>query len=316
MVLTRRHALLGAAAMLAAGTPTVVRAQTLTPLRYGSTPLVDGVPIYYAAQTGMFRSEGLDVTVNKLGSTSVIAAALVGGAVEVGEVSAQPLVNAHVRGIDLQIVYPCTFHITGRPYNAAIVVAADFDYKTAKELNGTTMSSAGVGDSGWLAARVFIDANGGDSATIKFVEVPFSTVAAAIEAHRIVGGVCVDPYFSDGVKSGKIKSVGDLQAGFGPRLIQTAYAATAEYVGKNRDACARFARVARTANEYLNTHRADFLSYTERFTGVEPAKQTPEATFFTTNYTPKDLQPWIDAAVKYKLIDKPFDASILFAKLR
>lgn len=315
MALTRRHAILGSVATLAAGLPGVALGQTLTPLRYGSTPLVDGVPIFYAAQTGMFRNEGLDVTVAKLASTSVIAAALVGGALDVGEVSAQPLVNAHVRGIDLQIVYPCTFHITGRPYNAAIVVGSDFDYKTARDLNGTTMSSAGVGDSGWLASRVFIDADGGDSSTIKFVEVPFSVVAAAIEGHRVAGGVCVDPYFSDGVKSGKIKSVGDLQAGFGPRLIQTAYASTADFVAKNRDAAARFARVARTANEYLNTHRADLVTYTERFTGVEPAKQTPEATVFTTTYTPKDLQPWIDAAAKYKLIDKGFDAAILFAKL-
>ena len=196
-------------------------AQTLTTIRYGSTTLVDGVPLYYAQQNGLFKSEGLDLVITKFPSTSVIAPALVGGSLDVGEVTAQPLINAHVRGLNLQIVFPNTIHYTGRPYNAAIIVAAGLPYKTARDLNGTTMTSAGIGDSAWIASRVFIDANGGDSSTIKYVEVPFSALAAAIESGRVVGGVSVDPYLAQAIKSGKAKSIGDLQAGFGPRLIQS-----------------------------------------------------------------------------------------------
>jgi ABC-type nitrate/sulfonate/bicarbonate transport system substrate-binding protein len=78
MAVSRRHAVLGAAAMLLAARASVVWAQTLTTIRYGSTPLVDGVPLYYAQQSGMFRSEGLDVAISKISNSSAIAAALVG----------------------------------------------------------------------------------------------------------------------------------------------------------------------------------------------------------------------------------------------
>ena len=77
----------------------------------------------------------------------------------------------------------------------------------------------------------------------------------------------------------------------------------------------RFARVAKAAHEYINNHRDDLVTYTEQFTGVTREQQAPQAVNFTTTYTPKDLQPWIDAAVKYKVIEKSFDAADLFAKL-
>ena len=84
---TRAQLLAGSAALLAAGHAADVRAQTPIAIRYGSTPLVDGVPIYYAQQTGLFKNAGLDVQITKLNSTSAIAAALVGGSLDVGEVT-------------------------------------------------------------------------------------------------------------------------------------------------------------------------------------------------------------------------------------
>jgi NitT/TauT family transport system substrate-binding protein len=314
-VCSRRRAIGVAAAAVAALRARAVTAQTVANVRYGSTTLVDGVPLFYAQQTGMFRSEGLDVAISKYPSTSVISAAVVGGSLDVGEITALPLINAHIRGLNLQIVFPNTIHYTGRPYNAAIIVGANAPYKTAKDLNGKTMSSAAVGDSAWIATRAFLDANGGDSSTIKFVEIPFSALQAAIESGRVDGGASVDPYLSQAIKAGKARSLGDFQAGFGPRVIQSTYSATAEYVAKNRDLLTRFARVARASHEYINNHRDDLVKYTEAFTGVEPAQQSPQAVNFTVNYTPKDLQPWIDAAARYKVIEKGFDAAELFAKL-
>jgi ABC-type amino acid transport substrate-binding protein len=96
----------------------------------------------------------------------------------------------------LKIVFPNTTHVTGRPYYSAIIVA--------------------VRDSAWIAARVRIDANGGDSSTVKFVELPFSAVLAALEAGRIDAGVTAKPFLGQAIKSGRGRSVGDLQAGFGP----------------------------------------------------------------------------------------------------
>ena len=274
-VRTRAQAIAGSAALVVAS-QTALRAQTVTTVRFGSTPLVDGVPLYYAQTSGMFRAAGIEVQISKLSSTSAIAAALAGGSLDAGVVSAIPLINAHVHGIDLKVVYPNVIHITGRPYYSAIIVGTDSPYHTGKDLNGKVMSSAAVGDSAWMAARVWVDANGGDSSTIKFVEIPFSAVPAAIEQGRIDAGVVAEPYFSQAVASGKERSAGDLTAGLGPRSIQTTYAAMADYIAKNRDVMSRFARAVKEANQYLNTHKPEFAGLTEAFTSVPRAQQRPE----------------------------------------
>jgi NitT/TauT family transport system substrate-binding protein len=311
---TRAHVIAGTAALLAGG-PVAVRAQTPLAVRYGSTPLVDGVPIYYAVQTGLFRSAGLDVQITKLNSTSAIAAALIGGSLDVGEVSAVPLINAHVHNLPIKVVYSNVIHITGRPFYSAILCPADSAAKTGKDLNVKTVSSAAVGDSAWMAARVWVDANGGDSSTVKFVEIPFSALAAALEEHRVDAGVTAEPFFSQAVAGGKARLLGDVAAGFGPRCTQTTYAATADYIGKNRDAMGKFARVMRQAHEYLNTHRDDLATYTEQFTTVPKAQQRPETVTFATDAGAKELQPWITAAAKYATIPKSFDAAELFVTL-
>jgi NitT/TauT family transport system substrate-binding protein len=166
-------------------------------------------------------------------------------------------------------------------------------------LNGQTVSCAAVRDTSWLASRAFIDGAGGDSSTVKFIELPFSAVEAALQEGRIQAGVTVEPFLSSGVKAGKIRSLGDFLGAISPRLVQTAYVARREYLGQNRAALQRFARVVRTANEYMNTHRADFAALTETFTGVPRASQTPEATLFSTETDLREYQPWIDVSVKY-----------------
>jgi NitT/TauT family transport system substrate-binding protein len=309
---SRAQWLAGSAALLAAGRATVVRAQPLLTVRYGSTPLVDGVPIYYAQQTGLFKAAGLDVGITKLTSTSAIAAALVGGALDVGEVSAIPLINAHVRGVPIKVVYANVMHINGRPFYSAILVPADSTVKTGKDLNGKTMSSAAVGDTAWMAARVWVDANGGDSSTVKFVEIPFSAVPAAIEEHRVDAAVTAEPYFSQAINGGKARTLADVAAGFGARCVQTTYAALSDYITKNRDAMGRFARVMHQAHDYLNNHRDDLATYTEQFTLVPKAQQRPETVAFAVDAGPRDVQPWIVAAARYGTIPKSFDAAELF----
>jgi ABC-type nitrate/sulfonate/bicarbonate transport system substrate-binding protein len=68
-------------------------------LRYGSAPIIDRVPIFWAQQTGAFKREGLDVTITKMASTSLVATALVGGSLDIGEVTAHPLIFARIRSL-------------------------------------------------------------------------------------------------------------------------------------------------------------------------------------------------------------------------
>ncbi|HXF35293.1 MAG TPA: hypothetical protein VN603_12040, partial [Candidatus Acidoferrales bacterium] len=81
------------------------------------------------------------------------------------------------------------------------------------------------------------------------------------------------------------------------------------YAAKNRDLIGRFVRVLRQSSEYTNRHPDETVDLLASFTGMEPATIRRMARAIAgTSLEPREVQPMIDAAAKYKLIEKPFPA--------
>ncbi len=190
MNVTRSHALLATAVLIASSR--AARAQSpLTSIRVTSNLVGDVAALLYAQNAGLFRDAGLDVTLQKASSSSAGAEALIGSATDIGKVAAVPIITAHARGIPLIILFPDRLHTFGPQSQSALVVAANSAIRTGRDFNGKTVSVSAVKDSTWIGARMFIDASGGDSSSVRFVELPFSAVSAAVAAGRIDAGVSI-----------------------------------------------------------------------------------------------------------------------------
>jgi NitT/TauT family transport system substrate-binding protein len=310
--LPRSAALALAAAAVAA--PRTLRSQMLTTVRVASSPVTDVVPLIYAQNEGLFRTAGLDVTLQKASSGSVVAASVVGGAVDIGKVSLVPIIIAHSRGVSLTIVFPDRLHTFGPESETALVVAPDSPIRAGKDFNGKTVGLPGIRDSSWIGARLFIDGNGGDSSTVKFVEIPYSAITAAVVSGRIDAGVGNDPYLKQDLKAGRVRSFGDLLGSMGAKFLETAWVATPDYIAKNRDVVRRFASVIRTAQVWCNTHTNERNDITAQFTGVDRAVVAGIKSVFATDADPRDVQPYIAAAAKYGVIPKAFDAGEIYLR--
>ena len=109
-MLTRRVLL---TASLALAATNAVRAQTppaaLTTLRLSSSPVDDVMPVLFAQQNGAFRKAGLDVQLTRASSGSAIAAAVLGGAVDIGKSGVASILSAHAKGVPL--VFLSLIHI-------------------------------------------------------------------------------------------------------------------------------------------------------------------------------------------------------------
>ena len=279
-----------------------------------SSPVNDVAPVLYAQNAGSFRNAGIEITMQRASSGSAVAVALAGSAIDIGKISATTIVTAHARGVPLTIVFPDKMHVSGPQSDVAIAVAPGSAIRTGRDLNGKTVAVAAIKDSNWVGARVWIDANGGDSSTTRFVEIPFSAVPAAIEAGRIDAGVTADPYLAENVRAGKIRSLGDLLAGFGSSFLETAWAAMGDYIAKNRDVVNRFVRVIREAQVWCNAHPSEVADLTAAFTGIDRATVAATRTLFAVEADPRYMAPYITAAVKYELIARAFDPADVFLK--
>ena len=119
-------------------------ADELTHVRVSTTMTDDTTVLYYALQTGMFKKAGLDVEFIVSKSGSAAAEAVVTGAIDIGKSSLVNLLNAHVRGIPIQLVAAGAVYDSKLSPASSILVALDSNINSAKDLNGKTPMKAGM----------------------------------------------------------------------------------------------------------------------------------------------------------------------------
>lgn len=306
-ILARATALVVALVIASAGRSTGQPAG-LTTLRVISAPSDDLRPVLYGQSAGLFRRAGLNVVVERANSGAVAAQAVIGGASEVGKASLSSLIAAYARGVPFVLIAPSAIHRSASP-NSAVIVAASSPVHSPLDLQGKIVACTAIGDIGYLGLRGLIDAQGGDSSTVRWVEIPTSAVAAAIEQGRVEAGLAVEPFMSKDLRSGKVRMLVDVLSGYPIPILESAFFATRAYVAENRDLIVRFARVLQQAAVYSNAHPAETARLFATFSGMDPELTAQmHLTYTATSFDPLQIQPVIDLAVKYKIIPHKFDA--------
>ena len=300
---------LAAAGVTAAAGSASAEAQALTKVVIASASDEDAIAALWSVQNGAFRRAGLDVTVQKASSGAAIAAAVIGNAVDIGKASSMVLLAAHAKGIPIVLLAPAAIYNADAP-NAGLLVAKDAPFKTAADLNGKTFAVAALNDIFAVAIQAWIDKNGGDSKTIKFVEIPGSATGDAIAAGRVDGAMLANPNFTNAQISGKARVFAHSFDVFARHFVGAAFFCTTDYAAKNRDTVIKVRRALFESGEYINAHHDETVPTIAAFTGLDPAviRTMPRLTL-GTSIDPKLLQPLIDTGVQYGAIAHPFPAS-------
>lgn len=303
----RSFVALAAAAALA---PRAVSAQGRT-LRFASAPDDDVSSFLYAQQAGLFKREGLDVTIQRSNSGAAVAAAVAGGSIDIGKSSVMSLISAHNRGLPFVLVAAAGLYSADEPV-VAMLVAKDGPVHNAHDLNGKTIAVPALGDLYSIANNSFVDANGGDSKSIRYIEMPSAASPDAVINHRVDAVTLTTPILVGAMETGKVRVIGHPFDAISKRFVQAAWFTTRDFAEKNRDVIDRFQRALHESALYVNAHHADTVNALAAFTAADPKliARMPRATAGTV-LEPALLQPVVDAAVKYKAIATAFDARTL-----
>jgi NitT/TauT family transport system substrate-binding protein len=282
-------------------------------LKVGGVPEESATPVLWAEKSGMFRAAGLDVDLSPQRSGSAVTAGVVGGSYQVGKSSIIPLVTAYAKKIPIQLVAPGGLYRAVKPH-IAMIVQTDSPLRTATDMNGKTLGVSSLDDLYALGIKLWMDKNGGDSSTLKIVELPLSAVPGALATGRIDAGGSSTPALQDALDSGKFRVLAHMFDAIAPEFMYTAWFASSEYISGHRSTVASFSRAERQAASYVNAHPSETAVPLAAFTGVPVAviSKMTRATMATT-LDPKLIQPVIDVCVRYKLIPSSFDAAEMIA---
>jgi NitT/TauT family transport system substrate-binding protein len=290
-----------------------VGAQELRTVRVGLSEGDDATPTLYALKTGLFKKYGLDVQLAPSPSGAASLAALAGGSIDIAGTSLLPFLSARTRGLALEIVAPLAIYSPESLY-AALIVKKDAPYKTGRDLNGKTIASPALKDLNWVATMAWIDRNGGDSSTVRSVEIPSSAIPVAIEEGRVDAATVTTPRYVQAVHAGKARILGRAYEAIAKRFLFAAFVSQTEYANKNPDVVVRFGRAIRDATAYTNTHHAETLELYANFAKIDPKEIADAPRAISAQYVQaKEIQPLIDVALRYKILERPVDPQTLLS---
>ncbi len=306
---TRRSALAAASLVPAMVFPRRARADAPLTIRVATTPDDASMAVVYAERTGRFRATGLDVEISQQSSGAAIAAGIIGGAYDVGKSSLTSVLSAHLRNIPFTFIAPGGVSDVRVPYGH-LIVANDSGITSAKDLNGKTLSVAALGSLDPVTISAWIDANGGDAKTVKFVEIPQTESGAAVAAHRIAAALIIHPQVDEALAAGNVHVLGDPYGALAPLYLISGWFATSDWVRAHPDAAQKFARVVEDTASYANAHHADTAPVLADFSKIPlPVISKMTRAVLGTSLTPALIQPVIDASVKYGALARTFSAA-------
>jgi NitT/TauT family transport system substrate-binding protein len=303
--------LAGASASLALVRALPARSQTLTAVKVGAS-LDDGLwPLLYAMHAGIFKDAGLDIQLQSLSNGAVLATAVAGGVVEIGKSSLMVLINAYARGVHFKLIAGAAMH-TPSEVSDQIIVLKESPITSLAQANGKTVAVNVLQSLEHFGLESLIDKAGGDSTSVKYIEMPFSAMFPALEQGRVDIATLGNPSLTVAIQSGKIRSLGVPYNGIANRFLIAGWFGSQQWVTANRSICTRFGQAMRQATIYTNDHHQEIVPIVAEYSKIDPdVLRKMNSLTNATSLDPKEIQPPIDAAVKYKLIPQGFPASDL-----
>lgn len=287
----------GAAVMAALGTPAL--AQPSQPLRVGVLPVESAGEAYYARDLGYFAKAGLDVKITALANTPTIVSAVLGGSLDIAYTTIDTVASGHAHGIPLVVIAPATDYIDPLTLKTAgILVRPDSPIRTAKDLSGKTVALPALHSLGTTATSAWIDANGGDSSTVNYVEIPFPAEPAALHAGRVDAIFEVEPFFGAAAKTDRVLMYG--YNAIGKHFLLNLWVAKRDWATAHAEIVSRFAAVIHDTAVWANHNQAQSGAMLAKYTNIPAAAiATMVRSHYAEELTPALMQPGIDASAKY-----------------
>lgn len=297
-------AALGSTAL--AGIPPLAAAQTATRIRIATAPDADVVAALWGVQSGAFAQAGLDVTIQPANSGAAVAAAIAGGSLDIGKSSLISLLAARSRGLPFVLVAAAAVFDAAHP-DSGLIVAKGSPLRRPRDLSGKTACVQSLNDLNSLAMSAWVDADGGDSKTLKFLEIPVAGAAQAVASGRVDASTLSMIFCNQAVAAGTCRVMGHPFEAIAKRFAYSGFFCTADFAAKNGPVLDTFRRVMAQTSTYVLAHRSETAPVVAKFTGLDENVIESVPVEVATRLDLKLIQPLIDRAIAYKFIAPDFD---------
>lgn len=288
----------------------IVRAADPVTMRAGNVPIDSSSEIYAAQNEGFLAKNGITVEIQNFTNGNAIAAAVVSGSLDVGGINVLSLASAHEKGLPLKIAASGSTYTTKNPTTVMLVPNAS-PLKTARDLSGKVVAVNVLQGIAHVSAESWIDKNGGDSKQVKFIELPFSAMPAALVANRVDAAVVAEPQYTQSRNDTRL--FGKSYDGIADLWMIDAWTVSESWLQANPDVARRFSDAMQQAAVWANRNHdktAELVSAATKI-DISIVREMHRATFLE-HVNLGVVQPVIDVGAQYGALSARFPAVDLF----
>jgi NitT/TauT family transport system substrate-binding protein len=288
----------------------VARAADLVTLRLGNVPIDSSSEIFAAQSEGFLAKAGIAVEIQSFTNGNAIAAAVVSGSLDVGGINVLSLASAHEKGLPLKILASGSTYTTKSPTTVMLVPIAS-PLRAARELNGKTVAVNVLQGIAHVSAEAWIDKNGGESKQVKFIELPFAAMPAALSASRVDAAVVAEPQLTQARNDTRL--LGKSYDGIADLWMIDAWTVNDAWLAANPDVARRFNGAMQQAAVWANHNRDKTAELVSAATKIDLSvvRAMRRATFLE-HVNLSVVQPVIDVGAQYGVLSARFPAADLF----
>jgi NitT/TauT family transport system substrate-binding protein len=269
-------------------------------------PAIDSAGLFIAEQRGLFKAQGLNVTI-KLASTS--QAAINGQLAGTYDITSADYVtyvdNALLDKAPLRIVAESSVL---QPNVLTLLVKAGSRVQSVQQLKHQVVSVNAPNDIGTLLVDSLLTDNGVPLNSVTFNNnVAFPNVGQELSSGKVDAAFAPEPFVSlDGMQAGT-EVLADLDQGGSAGFPIQGVAVTQSWARANPNSLAAFERAYTQGQQVADTDRSAVELAIEKFLGLPPlAAALVSLPNFPTGVDPVRLQRLVDAMVRFGLLGKQY----------
>lgn len=266
---------------------------------------------YYADAEGFFKREGLDAEITTLANGGAVGTAIAGGSGDVGVANLVSVATAIAHGVPLTIVAGAGLYST-QAAPTAVYVAKSSPLKTGADLEGKTVGVASLNDLATVALRKWINDHGGDYKKVKMIEMGYPEMIAGLAAGRIDAANLTEP-FQTAARNGDARLFAKPFDAIAPEFNIGVWITTRTWAQAHPDLVKKFVAAIYAGAKWTNAHQDQSALILAKVAKADPKLMTGiTRSIQSTDLTVAHVQPALDIAYQFGLVDKKLNAADLF----
>lgn len=242
-----------------------------TAVKVGVIPIVDVAPLYLGQQKGFYSKRGLKLSMTTAQGGAAIVPGVVSGQFQFGFSNMTSLMIAQSQNVPVKAVVNgvASTGVAGKDFGA-ITVKKGSPIKSAKELEGKKVAVNTLKNINETAVRESVRKAGGDPSKVKFVELAFDQMPAALDSGQIDAAMVVEPALAT-VKSQGATEIASSLVDVAKGLTVAMYFTSTQYEQKNPDVVKKFQEATAESLAYADAHPDEVRQAVTTYTKIPAA---------------------------------------------